>query len=139
MTTWSLAWALSSGGTSCCWPCVAVLISASTRDMGTGLPLTVATFCAITARGSTRAPISAAEDLKFMLGDFRTNGFGRGRERVSSRGFHHVGGEIQVEEIPILLDTSKAPIEKLYRESSARKQSGSDGSDFIRRAGVDGE
>src|SRR3954462_14113393 len=106
-TTWSLAWALTSGGTSCCPPRVAVLISASTRDMGTGLPLTVATFCAITDSGSTRAAMSAAEDLKFMLGDFRANGFGCDREQGSSQGFHHVVGEIQVEATWILLDTSK--------------------------------
>src|SRR5471032_2422340 len=110
ITTWSLAWALTSGGAS--WPCVAVLISASTRAMGTGLPLTVARFCAITATGSTRMPISAAEILKFMLGDFRANGFGCEQERLSSWGFHHVAGVVQVAETRILLDTSNGAIEK---------------------------
>src|ERR1700744_828120 len=139
ITAVSLACWFSSGGASAA-PCVADLISASTRACGTGLPLTMATFCAITANGSTRVPISAAEDLKFMLGDFRANGFGREQERRSSWGVSpcrrscsgwgnlDTPGHIQ-----------KTPIEKLYRESPARKQSGSKYSDFVRRAGIDGE
>jgi len=53
-----------------------VLASASTRALGTGLPFTTAMFWAIAASGSTRVPISAAEILKFMLGDFRANVLG---------------------------------------------------------------
>src|SRR6201996_7732920 len=115
MTAVSLACCLSSGGASP-WPCVADLISASTRACGTGLPLTTATFCAITASGSTRVPISAAEDLKFMLGDFRANGFGRDQEQTSSWGVSPCRGGVQVGETRYLLDISKGT----HRETLSR-------------------
>src|SRR3954463_9637109 len=113
-------------------------MSASTRAIGTGLPLTVATFCAITASGSTRVPIRAAEILKFMLGGFRANGFGSEQERLSSWGISPCREVVQFGETGIPFDTSNRHPKKLLSRIP-RGNKAEAGSGFVRRAGIDGK
>ena len=55
-TTSSRAWASSSGVDRLALARAACCISASTRALGTGLPLTMATFCAAPRRAAARRP-----------------------------------------------------------------------------------
>mmetsp|Transcript_57661 Transcript_57661/g.135734 ORF Transcript_57661/g.135734 Transcript_57661/m.135734 type:complete len:205 (+) Transcript_57661:1284-1898(+) len=75
-TTSSLTWA-SSSGERCCWPLlVTCWIRVSTRALGTGLPLTVAMFCATAAAGSRAETVAAttAASANFFMGGVLRSG-----------------------------------------------------------------